>query len=85
MLKIMYPYFEPVGGEFFPQLGRNPIASFGDKIKGGAKSKLYLQSPQANGTLPDPLCSPHRGSEQTQISCHLATLASLRVDARTLA
>ena len=43
MFKIMYPYFEPALREFLPQLGRNPVASFRDKIKRGAKPKLYLQ------------------------------------------
>ena len=43
MLKIMYTNFESLGSELLPQLCRNPITSFGNKIKRGAKSKLYLQ------------------------------------------
>ena len=44
VFKIVYSNFESVGSEFLPQFGWNPVASFGDKIKGRAESQFYLQS-----------------------------------------
>ena len=61
MFKIMYPYFEPALREFLPQLGRNPVVSFRDKIKRGAKPKLSSPAALKAGTYPSRLCSPHRG------------------------
>jgi hypothetical protein len=40
--KIVYPNLESLAGDFLPQLRRNPIASFGNKIKGGAESKIQF-------------------------------------------
>src|SRR4029077_1610628 len=43
VFKIVYPNLESTSGEFLPQFSWNPVASFRDKIKGGAESKIQFQ------------------------------------------
>src|SRR5262249_12859878 len=43
MFKIVYPHLESAVSEFVPQLGRDWVTSFRDKIKGRAKSKFRLE------------------------------------------
>jgi hypothetical protein len=43
MFKVMYSYFESSVSKFLPQLGWNPVISFGDEVKGRAESKIHLQ------------------------------------------
>src|SRR5215831_4312983 len=44
MLEVVYTHFKAHVGKLFPQLRRNSIASFGNKVKRGPESELCLQS-----------------------------------------
>ena len=82
VFKIVYPNLESAVGELLPQFSWNPVASFGDKIKGGTESKLHLQLHQGSAFVQASFALHIVGQNKGEFFAAPASLASFPADSR---